>query len=453
MHVRSLEDKLQELGNPALLLRNHHFSRTPFPGAPEFTGWADEQRAWRDGVTLFDQSHIMSDFRFEGPDLKRLFTDHGLNTFASFGRNKAKQYVAVNPAGMVIGDAVLFGLEDDQWDLVRNADGHISKWLMYRIETEGYDVQVTVDPASPLLSERRFFRYQLNGPLTQKVIEKAAGGVIDPIPFFRIGDVTVAGHRVRALNHTMAGKPGAELTGLELFGPAADGPQVLDALLSAGEEFALRRGGSRTYPTSAAESGWIARPVAAIYSGEELRPYREWLPATDLQANPSMQGSFVSDVVDDYYATPWALGYGRLIKYDHDFVGRDALEQLEQQPTRRKVWLVWNEDDVLRVMRDSLFGKEGHRPRILDLPMGYRNYHYDRVLGAGDSTVGISFYATYTVNMGRYVSLAMLEESAAADGNEITIIWGQQDGGASNPFTLPHVQTTVRATVSTRPLV
>lgn len=453
MPLSSMEDKIRELGNAAALFRNHHFTRAPFPFPGDYTGWPDEQRAWRDGVTLFDQSHVMSDVIFQGPDLVRLFSDHGVNSLKAFGKNRAKQYVACNPDGMFIGDAVLFGLDDDRWDLVGNADGHVSKWLMHRIEAEGYDVTAAFDPASPRLTGRRFFRYQLNGPLTQRVIEKAAGGATEPIPFFRIGELTIAGHRVGALNHTMSGVPGAEYTGLELFGPAGDGPEVYKALLAAGEEFELRRGGSRAYPTAAAESGWIARPVPAIYSGDAMRPYREWLPATDLQANPSMQGSFVSDVVDDYYATPWALGYGRFIKYDHDFVGSEALQALEKQSKRRKVWLVWNEEDVLRVMRDSLFGEDGHRPRILDLPMSYRNYHYDTVLDRAGSTVGISLYVVYTVNLGDFVSLAMLDESTAIDGTELTVVWGQQDGGASNPFTLPHVQTTVRATVSTRPLV
>ena len=446
---RSMEDKLQELGNPALLYRNHHFTRTPFPFPADYSGWADEQRAWRDGVTLFDQSHIMSDVFFEGPDLKRLFSDFGVNSLETFGKNRAKQYVACNTDGMVIGDAVLFGLEDDAYSLVGNADGHVSKWLMFQIETGDYDVTARFDPASPQLSDRTFFRYQLNGPLTKAVIDAAADRPLDPIRFFHIGELTIAGHTVRALNHTMSGAPGQELTGLELFGPAQDGPDVYEALLAAGEPFQLRRGGSRAYPTAATESGWIARPVPAIYTGEAMRPFREWLPDTDLQANPSMQGSFVSDDIRDYYATPWALGYGRFIKYDHDFVGREALERLDSEPKRQKVWLIWDEDDVLRVMRDSLFADEEDRPRIIDVPMGYRNYHHDAVLD-GDRLVGISLYAVYTVNMGRFASLAMIDEASAVDGAELTIVWGQPDGGASNPFMLPHVQTTVRATVSTR---
>ena len=60
-------------------------------------------------------------------------------------------------------------------------------------------------------------------------------------------------------------------------------------------------------------------------------------------------------------------------------------------------------------------------------------------------------YLVYTVNIGGFVSIAMIDEASAVDGTELTVVWGQSDGGASNPFTLPHVQTTLRATVSTQP--
>lgn len=449
----SMEDRLRAVGNPAHLFRNRPFFRAPFPFPSEYTGWADEQRAWRDTVTIFDQSNIMTDVYFRGPDVKRLFSDFGVNSFTTFGRGRAKQYVACNPDGRVIGDGVLFGLEDDLYNLTGNADGHVSKWLMYQIEQGGYDVMATVDPASPLLTDRRVFRYQLNGPLTSALVEKATGAAVPRVRFFQIGELTIAGHSVLALNHTMAGVPGEELTGLEIFGPSEHGPAVLEALLSAGEELGVRRGGSRAYPTAAAESGWIARPVAAIYSGDAMRAYREWLPATDLQAHPSMQGSFVSEDVSDYYVTPWALGYGRLIKNDHDFVGREALERLAEQPQRHKVWLRWNPDDVSRVMHDALFGPEDQRPRLIEVPMAYRNYHYDAVIDAAGENVGLSMYVVYTVNIGGFVSLAMLDEHEAVEGRELTVVWGQADGGDSNPYTVRHAQTTVRVTVSTRPPV
>ena len=43
------------------------------------------------------------------------------------------------------------------------------------------------------------------------------------------------------------------------------------------------------------ESGWIPSPLPAVYSGEELKAYREWLPATGYEGSASIGGSFVSD--------------------------------------------------------------------------------------------------------------------------------------------------------------
>ena len=39
-----------------------------------------------------------------------------------------------------------------------------------------------------------------------------------------------------------------------------------------------------------------------------------------------------SDNIEDYYLTPWDLGYGSFVKFDHDFTGREALEKDRQEP-------------------------------------------------------------------------------------------------------------------------
>lgn len=75
---------------------------------------------------------------------------------------------------------------------------------------------------------------------------------------------------------------------------------------------------------------------------DSMKAYRESLPADSFEANASLGGSFYSDNVEDYYQTPWDLGYGMHVKFDHDFIGREALEKKADQPHRQKVWLVWN---------------------------------------------------------------------------------------------------------------
>lgn len=54
----------------------------------------------------------------------------------------------------------------------------------------------------------------------------------------------------------------------------------------------------------------------------------------------------------------------------------------------------------------------------------------------------------YTANVRAWFSLAMIDESVA-DGEEVTLVWGEEDGGGSRkPMVERHVQRNIRATVS-----
>ena len=153
------------------------------------------------------------------------------------------------------------------------------------------------------------------------VLHKALGHEPADLKFFNMRTETIAGKEVMALRHGMAGQPG-----WELFGPFEDHDAVHEALVAAGEEFDMKLVGGRAYGSNAIESGWIPSPLPAVYTGDSLSDYREWLPATGYEASASLGGSFLSSDIEDYYFTPWDLGYGHLVKFDHDFVGREALE-------------------------------------------------------------------------------------------------------------------------------
>ncbi len=444
MTTPSLEDKIRQSGNPVDMLRNAQVGPYVFPIKSEFTNWRDEQEAWRKTAVLLDQSYHMTDHYIEGPDVKRLLSDLGVNSFKNFGRDKAKQFVVCNYDGYVIGDAILFGLEEYKVNIVnRPAAGN---WVEFHAETGGYDVTVERDDRSLVnTGQRKGYRYEVQGPNAWKILEKVNGGPIPEIRFFNMGQIKVAGRPVRALRHGMAGAPG-----LELFGPWAEGEEVKAAILEAGQEFGLLQAGAKTYSTVAHESGWIPSPMPAIYTGEKMKAYRQWLKADGFEANASLGGSFVSSNIEDYYLTPWDLGYGHILNFDHEFVGRDALIRLKDRPHRRKVTLSWNNDDVIRIF-STLFQK-GDRAKFMDIPAShYATLPYDMVTRAG-KMVGISCYPIYTSNFRRWISLAMIDESVSEPGTEITIVWGEPDGGSRKPNVERHVQTEVRATVGPCPI-
>jgi len=453
MSTENLEQMIHQAGGDVVaMLRNVPMGNFAFPYKPEYSNWRDEQEAWATTAILFDQSTHMTDVYFKGPDVKRLFSETAVNNLEKFGRNKAKQFVGVNEDGYVVGDGILFGLGDDEYSLV--GTGIAGNWVAYRAQTGDYDVEVTFDPATVINpNPRRIFRFQIQGPNALKIVEKACDGPLPAIAFFTMGEFTIGGVPIRALNHTMVGQPGLEHTGLEMIGPLDQGPAVWSALVDAGADFGLKEGGGLAYPTTALETGWIPFPVPAFYTGDAMKAYRQYLAPNTLEANYALAGSQVLPKIENYYVTPWDIGYGRLIHFEHDFIGRDGLAALAEQPHAQKVWLRWNVEDCARVLSDSLFKKPGQgRTKYLNQPFSdYAVSQNDLVL-AGGAQVGRSTYSSYTVNIGSFASIGVIDREHARDGKELTVVWGEPDGGTSKPGVERHVQAEIRATVSTTPL-
>jgi vanillate/3-O-methylgallate O-demethylase len=443
----SLEDAIGRAGSAVELLYNSQAGRRPFPVVPaEFSNWRDEQRAWRESCALLDQSHHMTDLYVEGPDALRLLSELGVNSFEGFTKDKAKQFVACNPRGYVIGDVILYYLEENRLDLVGRPA--VLNWVRYRAEIGGHDVAFEVDENSAVRrgAPPKVYRYQVQGPEAAALMREVVEGELPEVRFFNTADVCIGGCWVRALRHGMAGRPGYELSG-----PWEERERVIGAILEAGENHGLRRAGSLAYSTANLESGWLPAPCPAIYTGEEMKPYRQWLPADGYEATTSLGGSFYSERIEDYYFTPYELGYGRFVKFDHDFVGREALEEMADAPRRRKVTLVWEGEDVAGVF-GSLFEREGLPAKYIDLPKSrYALFHYDRVEKDG-RVVGVSTDCGYSYNERAMLSLAVVEEEFSEPGTEVVLLWGEEPGSAK-PQVEEHRQVEIRAQVQPAPLV
>ncbi|RBY82432.1 aminomethyl transferase family protein [Geodermatophilus sp. TF02-6] len=443
MSSESLAAALARVGSPVELLRNLQFPPSTFPVRPEFTNWRSEQRAWVESCALLDQSHHMTDLFIEGPDALRLLSDLAVNSFAGFGVGKAKQFVAVSPEGYLVGDAILFHLEEELFDLV----GHpmVIDWVTFNLERGDHKATVERDDNSAVRTSGppRLYRYELQGPTAAALVEQVTGAPLPEVRFFNTAEFTIAGRRVRALRHGMAGQPG-----FELFGPWADGDAVLTALLEAGEDHGLVRVGAKAYSTANLESGWVPAPMPAIFSDDPLvRAYREWLPVEKVG---SIGGSLDSADITDYYLTPYDIGYGKTVRFDHDFVGRAALERMAQAPPRTKVTLVWNADDVTAAI-GSLY-REGPGAKYIDMPKArYATHHEDVVLADGQQ-VGISLDCGYLANERTMVSLATVDTAHSEPGTEVTVLWGEQPNSAK-PQVEPHEQVQIRATVAPVPFV
>lgn len=447
MSQQSLEQLLKTT-NPVDLLRNSKAGAYVYPVVPsEYSNWRDEQKAWRETCVLFDQSHHMVDLYIKGRDAVKICSETAINTFKNFPVNRAKQYVPTSYDGYVIGDGILFRLDEEEVVFVGRAPS--ANWIEFHAETGGYDVEIVKDDRSPgnpkgKAVNRISYRFQIQGPNAWDVIEKLHGGKLEQLKFFHMDYMNIAGRKVRTLRHGMAGAPG-----LEIWGPYEEREEIREAIVAAGRDFGLHQVGSRAYATNTLESGWIPSPLPAVYTGEKMKPYREWLTAQSYEASGSLGGSFVSDNIEDYYVNPYEIGYGPFVKFDHDFIGREALEKMAKEPQRKKVTYAWNGDDVAKVFR-SMFEPGQEHYKYIDLPLSnYASSSFDKIEHNG-KIVGASMFAGYSYNERSMLSLGIIDPDVEI-GTEVVLTWGEPNGGTEKTTVENHKQIEIRAVVSPVP--
>lgn len=444
MATQSLQSALDAAESPVEMLRQAGGRWVwPHEVAREYTNWMDELRATRETCVLADLSHHQMDQVIKGPDafdlLKRLCT----NSFDGFGEGKAKQAIMCAPDGNFIGDGVLQRLGADR--LVMSGKVPAAHWLAYHADTGEYDVTETIYPkSSKNPDDPHFFTYQVQGPNALDLMQSLVDEDLTEIPFFNFDRVTIAGEEIRALRHGMAGEPG-----FELQGPYESGQIIKDIILEAGAEYGIKRLGTRAYEPLSVKLGWVTTHVPAIYTDGRMREYREWLDADSYEGTYSIGGSYNSDEISDYYVTPLDIGYDHLVSFDHDFVGREALQSQAEDPERTRVTLVWDDEDAVKIFA-SLFQNETLPNKVFDIPRDRWGAHHDKVTIQGE-TIGISKSFAYSYNDREMISICSIDTEHSEPGTEVTLVWGEKNGQSSNPTVEPHTQTELSATVAPSP--
>jgi glycine cleavage system aminomethyltransferase T len=429
MGAPSLQDGIDRAGSPVKLLwRQNPEPWNPENIEPEYAGWREEQAAWHDGVSLSDLSHHMFDTFIAGRDATRLLSDVSANNYENFAVGQAKQFVPVTRKGNIVTDGILDRTGDQEY--VLSGIPAAQNWVKYHGEKGEYDVEFSTDPSSAFRggADPRMFRYQVQGPGARALVEEVFQGPLPPAKFFHSVPVNLDGRDFRALRHNMAGQDG-----YEFIGPWQHASAVKDALLTAGEKVGLIHVGALAYASASVESGWIPSPVPAIYTDQELTDYRKWVPLFGIEGQRPLNGSFYSPDIEDYYCTPYELGYGRSISFNHDFIGRDALLAAKDTTGRTKVTLVLDPADVRAVT-----GK--------DPDHYYLTYARHRVESGENDLIGLT-YQTATIDpSGTILSLTLIDNEHATPGTKVTVIWGEHPGAAGDPdahLGFPKIRATV----------
>lgn len=380
-------------------------------GQPEYTGWIDESMSWKESCYIGDWSWIQ-ERRLRGPDVEKLLASISVNSFAKVAIGQSKHLIHTNEAGKVIHEGILSRLDDQEYMLF----GRGGYWADHMLRHGNFDVESIEDD---------WYNFQVSGPLAIHVVEKAAGQNMRDIKFMHSGEVMIAGCKVRALRQGMAGE-----IGYELQGPRAESLAIYNAILEAGKEFGIRRLGGRVSGVNHIEACFptiIVDYLPAIFEPETTAYLKEFMAAMPTFATTfNVAGSYEGKSISDYYRSPVELGWGKTIKFDHDFIGRNALEEELAHPRRQIRTLVWNADDVTEVFA-SLFCK-GTPYAVMDLPRDQRGYMWADKVTKNGNVVGVATSRGYSYYFREMLSLAVMDVDHAEIGTEVVVLWGEPGG-------------------------
>lgn len=221
---------------------------------------------------------------------------------------------------------------------------------------------------------------------------------------------SIRGKAIRIVRMGMAGT-----LAYELHGDIGNAPDIYDAIYQAGKPRGLRR------------LGWHAYMMQHTENGFPQFGYHFMMKLPGMSARGLVTGSIGPEA--DGYANPVELGWKSAVKFDHDFIGRAALERMVATPTREMVSLEWDKDDILNVFASRFEDGEPYADfeGVNDIDyFGSRRtiLHQDKVLDQDDKWIGVSSGRMYSYYYRRMISICTIDVAYAKEGTDVIVVWG-----------------------------
>jgi glycine cleavage system aminomethyltransferase T len=387
----------------------------------EYTGWRDETISWKKTCYLHTGLNPCDTLKLKGPDVIKFLSRVCATNFTKFPVGMIKHGLCCNELGQIIQDGVLMRTGEDEVT---------SYWMVpvlnYALDTDKYG---KFDVKQEYLTGKVFL-FQIGGPVSIDVLEVASGQNLRDLKFLRLMDAVITGKPVRIARLGMAGT-----LAYEVHGAIEDAHTVYKAIYEAGLPFGLRRLGSHCYPMNHAENGY---PQFAVHfmepkvNDKELMDYLDKTPQMAfwaMQSRGSKPCGSAADDINNYYHNPYEFGWGKMIKFDHDFVGKTALEKISSENKRNIVSLEWNVEDIADVFASQF--KDGEPYKYIDQPTDWNNWpdftmniYHDKVINEKGEMIGVSFGRQNSAYFHRMISICCLDSAYTALGTEVMVVWG-----------------------------
>lgn len=361
----------------------------------EFTGWRDEALSWETSCYIHGNLNPTMTYIFQGSGAKALLSKYCVNTFEKFPVGTGKHCFTCSEDGNITADGVI----------IRNGEDLYTTYWMWTLmpavlpDFDQYDVSFEDITARRAL-------LQVGGPRSLEAIEKTFQQDLHDIKFNHVRTVEYKGYEVEVYRMGMAGT-----LAYELHLPIEFSAELYNDIYEAGKEFGIRRLGLRAYQMQHGMDG--------------CTQFGQHYAVAGFVTPESIGGSMKDMGIDVYFHNPYETGQGFCVKFDHDFVGKEALLKIRDSAHRVMVSLEWNAEDVGDVYASQCTDEpyQGFEGPTQYSTFGIPTCH-DRVLNAAGELVGASTGRTYSPYYHRMISICYLEPEYAVEGTDLTLVWG-----------------------------
>lgn len=382
-----------------------------------YTNWRDEELSWHNNCYIHAGLNPMPMVWLKGPEALKCLSENFTNSFKKFEIGSIKHGIMVNPLGELLSDGLILRMGEDEFMTTC-----VNGTLLYRLACKSYNMEYR-DVSG------EYFVFQLGGPKSLAVVEAATGQDFKHLKFLRSGESCINGMKVSIHRIGMAGS-----LAYEVWGEFKDAVPVYMALLEAGKPFEITRLGRHAYWNTHTENGFPQNVIHFFGAVEHEPDYFEFLksiPGTAMLCGSlsALTGSCGPDSLEERFVNPYELGWGRAVSFDHDFVGKEALQKIKETGHRIMVTLEWNADDICDIWKSGLTEEEPYAP--MDGPEdmlenGAWEYRADKVVD-GNKTIGISTGRIHSWYYKKMISLCVIDPEYAKPGQEVTVIWGNPE--------------------------
>jgi aminomethyltransferase len=168
-----------------------------------YEGIIPEHNAVRDGVGIFDTSH-MGRSMAEGPDTEKFINWVVTNDVSKLGLMEGMYSVMLKPDGGIVDDLITYKMRDDKFFIVYNAGTREKDFAWFKKNSKGFDVKLT-----DFSNEMAMMAIQ--GPKAVETVQRICKEDLSKVGRFNIAEVTLSGLPCMVTRTGYTGEDGFEV--------------------------------------------------------------------------------------------------------------------------------------------------------------------------------------------------------------------------------------------------